>query len=69
MRSPIVSVFTLRIACQTAAFFVSAARNSPQLKVIAVGLETVEIKPVSLIQVQIVGYGVDDVTCTTPFIA
>ena len=50
MSSPIVSLFTPKVACQNTAFFVNAARISPQLEVAAVGLETVEIKSVSLVQ-------------------
>jgi hypothetical protein len=40
MSSPIVSLFTPRVAYQDTAFFVNAARTSPQLEVACVGLET-----------------------------
>ena len=48
--SPIVSLFTPRVAYQNTAFFVNAARTSPQLEVSGVGLETAEMKSVSLVQ-------------------
>jgi hypothetical protein len=49
MSSPIVSLFTLRVAYQNAAFFVSAATTSPQLQVAAFGLETAQMS-FSLVQ-------------------